>query len=638
MMLTLIETTDQVRWLDQHPENPAAGGELLALTPTAAFACQQLSKKYLKLEDRAHVSKRLGEYVSALADYVEWEAWLDGWAQHTVPEFGASGFRPARDVTFLLQLLHAEIWSAVVSMGEFLDATRPSRVAFWQPQILDVPWYLHPSVYALPALLPSIARSRGIGVADLSCEAPGLEAVSKAGAPPGWVKRIGKWARQEWRASPVYSEWMAIRSGGRGYFQHLHRETPRILISGTAYDIVFVANELRRQGIRIAQIPDELPPPRLFSSPARVSSEFDSALVAAGERLFQEPDLWRPLDRLKLDHVSLWSKPLYFWWHRLVPELWLRFQAVRKTLERGGYSAMLTWDTTGSSLSSAAANAAGTLAIPRFVYQHGGSSGNDAKIWQMSLRQCDGLLLYGQGTADELRESVPTYLESSARLVPVGSARLDRIRLQHRPKTARKLRDKLRGGDNRPIILYVPTVFGTYGRSISDLAGYPEVSYFELQQSILKLWLEAPGVRLLYKDLIVANDPNRVMPDFIRQKIPNGMVTYHPLTQLMRAVDAIVVDHAITALGEVLLTQKPLVVYLPKPNAAGPDAVRLLKKRAVIAETSDEFQAAVRLLLKAGRYPEVENPNTEFLEKYCTHLNDGYSAKRAASALLAGVR
>jgi len=102
----------------------------------------------------------------------------------------------------------------------------------------------------------------------------------------------------------------------------------------------------------------------------------------------------------------------------------------------------------------------------------------------------------------------------------------------------------------------------------------------------------------------------------------------------MWAVDAIIVDHVVTAIGEVLLTPKPLLVYMPHPHLSSPQAKMMLEKRATVAETPAEFVAQVRAFLQAGKYLELENPDTEFLRTYCTHLDDGLSAQRAADVIL----
>jgi len=284
-----------------------------------------------------------------------------------------------------------------------------------------------------------------------------------------------------------------------------------------------------------------------------------------------------------------------------------------------------------------ACQAALTEKVSRWALQHGGSTGSDAKIWQMYLRQSDAFLVAGEGTAQELELNRPAFLYPHTRFTPVGSSRLDKLRRLHSMARSQRLRIKLQAGDPKPIILYIPTSFGTYGRAVSDLAAFPEVSYLELQQSILRLWNEVPGVRLLYKDLIVANDLNRVMPVFIEKYVPNATVTHKRLTDLMWAVDAIIVDHAITALSEVLLTTKRLVVFMPRPNASSPEAKALLEKRATVADTPAEFVKCVRAFLGAGDFSDLADPNDEFLRSYCTHANDGRSAERAASAIVDGI-
>jgi hypothetical protein len=182
--------------------------------------------------------------------------------------------------------------------------------------------------------------------------------------------------------------------------------------------------------------------------------------------------------------------------------------------------------------------------------------------------------------------------------------------------------------------MYVPTIFGTYGRSISDIAGLPDVSYLELLLRVLGLWKETPDVRLLYKDFAVANDSTRVIPEFIAGNIPNGSVTTRRLSDLAWAVDGIVLDHAITALSEVLLTRKRLVVYLAKPHKSSPEAVGMLRKRATVAETPEEFISSVKSFLTAGDFSEISTPNDEALLMYATHMNDGQSAARAAKAII----
>jgi hypothetical protein len=178
---------------------------------------------------------------------------------------------------------------------------------------------------------------------------------------------------------------------------------------------------------------------------------------------------------------------------------------------------------------------------------------------------------------------------------------------------------------------------GVWGKSLSDETGYADVAYFELQERIIRLFAGFPHVRLLYKDVPSPTVWNPI-PDLIRREIPNGRAVFAPrLAELVWAVDAIILDHVITALGEALLTRKQMVVYdpyLPGNTLEPPEAKTLLRKRAVVAETPDEFVEAVRSFLIANDFSEINMPNDEFLRAYSTHLNDSRSAQRAVDEIL----
>ncbi len=75
------------------------------------------------------------------------------------------------------------------------------------------------------------------------------------------------------------------------------------------------------------------------------------------------------------------------------------------------------------------------------------------------------------------------------------------------------------------------------------------------------------------------------------------------------------------------------------PNLAGhafepPEAQVLLRKRAIVAETPDEFVEVVRTFLSTNDFTEMNAPNDGFLRAYSTHLNDGSSAERAVNEIL----
>ncbi len=635
--LTMLETVHQAHWLADHGIEHGLSGGILAVTPAAAYACQKLGLTYLKLEDYAQVAKRQIEYTSVMPYYLEWEAWLDEWAQQAVPIFGENHFRPASAITHLLHTLFAEIWATAVNLHEFIQATQPAHIALWLPRIINLPWHLHPSVSPLTTLAPTLVSAHNIPIVDLAGYAPTLAPVSDVPQGPSGIRRWVEWAKHLIVQHPLIAEVLATRYfRPSDHLKSLLSDAPYILVSGYGYDLPPLVRDLRRQGARIVIVPNRLPPIRLTTPP--LPSELKDTLAITSRQLLREPRLWELLEKCGIGHAVLWELALCHWWHNLVPELWRNYQHTCQTLRKHRYTAFVSWESGGNTLSGVISNAAECQGLHRYIYQHGSSSEIDARNWQAYLRHSETFLVYGQGSAEKLNQTCPTFMQPCARIIPVGSARLDALCNQSRTQS-RRLRLKLQAGDIRPLILYIPTHFAAYGRSTSsELAPYPVVSYFELQQAILKLWNETPDVRLVYKDFAVANDPTRIMSDFVRDHIANAIVTNRRLPELIWAVDAIVLDHVITAIGEALLTNKPMVVYFPQAESPESQAKALLRKRAAVAETPEEFIKQVRAFLQAGQYTELKNPNTEFLEAYSTHLNDGNSAQRAAAILMGKTR
>jgi hypothetical protein len=633
-VLTVLETRPQVEWYVENRRNQIGSSAVLALTATAAYACQELSLPYLKLEEHCQYARRFSEYEQILRDFIEWETWLDNWAQHNVEEFRGTGFRPANAVTFLLQFLLSEIWATTTNLREFLTATKPNKVVYWSPQRIQVPWWLHPNVTPATVLLKN-AVTEDIELVDLSHELPALSPQPPVLLTLPLRARVPGWIKAYLRESSLFSKIETIqRFGLKPFLARPKGNDARILVSGSGYDLEPVILQLFASGARVSRLRDNLS--SVESGPAlkSVSQSLHNQLVDAWPKLSEEPRLWQPLNKWKISKTELLSSTLHFWWRNTVPVLWHRYQQVTHSIERKRITALVTVDAGATTWGGPSCQAAFASGVPRFIFQHGGTIGADACIWQTFLRSSDAFLAWGEGVTEDLERTCPPFFTDSGRVVSVGAGRLDRLRRRNSTRSVKKVREVLQRGDPRPIIMYVPTIFGTYGRAISDIAGLPDVSYLELLQNVLGLWKETPGVRLLYKDFAVVNDWTRVVPHFINAKIPNGTVTRHRLSDLAWAVDAIVLDHPLTALSEVLLTSKPLVVYVPKPHKSSPETIALLRKRATVAETQEEFINAVKRLLRLRDFSEVPMPNDEVLCKYGTHTNDGCSAARAAKVIL----
>lgn len=628
-----VETAQQATWLaGQSSEYDLCRWTLVAANPEVLYACQRLGLKYSKFEDFVAIGSRRAEYSEALEQFLTWRTWLDDWARHRIPEFGRTAFKPAESASFILSRIHAEIWATGRSLDEFFKSTRPEIVALWYPIINGVPLHLQPKITPLVMLAADAARQRGVLVHDLATESSHL--APAADAPPtqeGLRARIRRYLLE----GRLRGGAAALRSGGlRDALRALlpmSKHTKRVLACGFGYDLQRLVMELRRANVEVDQISDVL------HGHEEMSVEAFRDLEEATGDLLREGRFWQLVERCGVGRTLLWEAPLKRWWTGLVPRHWSAYLAAENQFRRRKYDALVLSNVGNAGSGGAISSAASAAGVRTYLYQHGGSADRDSRSLNVYVTAPDTLLVYGEGTAADLAETKPPYIDRFSAVKAVGSATLDEIRRKGQTERHHRLRKTLRGGDPRPLVLYVPTHFGGYGRSIGhDLAGYPAASYFELIERVLALWKSADGVRLVYKDFIVANDTTRVVPQFIQDEIPGAIVTVVPVRDLMWAVDAIVVDHVTTAALEVLLTDKPCVFYMPSATPQATRARGLLSKAAVVENTPDRFIEAVGQLLANQPFRRVENRNREFLVAYGTHLDDRASARRAADAVIRG--
>jgi hypothetical protein len=624
--LVIVETERQVEWAIARRPSLLTDGLVIAATPDAAHACQKAGIGYSRIEDLTALGRRRSEYKEGLHEYLAWEAWVDEWARQCVPEFGRTSFMPAQGASLSLQMVHAEIWSTGRCLAELFDKLKPDTVTLWRPLILGVPSYLQPAVNPMVVLAADMAVQRGIPVRDLAAETPELRVVASVQRNDG-IRSALRHALFNGRIRQVAAAY--VRGGVGDALRCLvpvWMKRDAVLVCGFGYDVQGLVLELRRTGVAVRQVPE---PPGVQP----VDDVFLRSLEGVAQRLLAEPRFWEPVERCGVARTDLWKEPVLHWWRGILPATWSSFLAAQRHFRKSSYRAVVIAGVNEQQEGPMAA-AAKESAIPTFLYQHGGSSDLDSLELMGWLRGADTMLLYGEGTAADLSETLPTYASDTASLVAVGSARLDEIAARRKVPAREQLRAELQNGDSRPLVLYVPTHFSQYARAIGELADLPVVSYFEMLQGVLSLWKDAPGVRLVYKDFRVANDQSRLMPDFIRDNIPNAIVTSQRITDLMWSVDAIVVDHVITAAAEVLVTNKPCVFFMPSQTAQAKRARGLLAARARVATTGEEFVESVRELLDRTEFPPLESIDRRFLAAYGTHLDDCGSAKRAVRAIM----
>ncbi|MBP62393.1 MAG: hypothetical protein CMJ62_12810 [Planctomycetaceae bacterium] len=665
--MVFCETAYQVSGLLDH-KLPARS--IVALTPEAAYECQMKGVPYLKLDDFYDPNDLIAQHETAFADEVAWADSVDAFVQEAIPEFAEAQFAPARCTFQSLQSLLDEFFVGAFVLESFLERSNPETIAYWSSQLIQ-PDNISPTISIYPRILPHCAGYKDIRlqILDELIPAPtsprcfGSQVVSRPDAPSGETIRRRPWRiglqrlrDRLIRFSPTLANEFRLlyRFGFKQCARSLFRfsvSPQRVLVLGGGYDLAPTAVALRAKGCclewwgsslsPLQQAPDGTGAVAPCENGSAQETEMLRRLRSLWPVLKEDDAFWIPWTKWGIGRNAYAEALLANWWLDVVPPMWTAFSRARAKFAETRYAAVAAAEAgSGGAVNAAILQAAGANGIPRVVYQHGSSSRISSRLWISALRHSERHLVYGSGTKEQLTECLPQHPVDRGEVQAVGSARLDALRVNRSPRDARYLRAKLRHDDARPLILYVPTLSGGYGRLVHDLGGYPDVSYFELEQRVTSVFSEFRDVRLLYKEFTVLNSLWSPIPSWIQRQVPNGEICPPSLrlTDLMWAVDAIIVDHAITALGEVLLTSKPLIVYDP-PDPHGllerPEAKRLLRKRATVAECPDEFVACVRSFLAANDFTEVQSPDEEFLAAYGTYMNDGRSASRAADAILA---
>jgi hypothetical protein len=151
--------------------------------------------------------------------------------------------------------------------------------------------------------------------------------------------------------------------------------------------------------------------------------------------------------------------------------------------------------------------------------------------------------------------------------------------------------------------------------------------YFEMLVEISRLFSEFPDVQFIYKPF--PELPPDPAVKIFKQNCPNCKITSEYLVYEIALIsDGIVVDFPSTALLEVLLTDKPVIVFSDKRFICLlAEAREILSKRAVVEEEITGFFNSLRQFISSD-LKILKNSDRSFLKAYGTFLDDGKSAER----------
>lgn len=166
----------------------------------------------------------------------------------------------------------------------------------------------------------------------------------------------------------------------------------------------------------------------------------------------------------------------------------------------------------------------------------------------------------------------------------------------------------------------------------------PEVAYARFQREIVRVFERYPNIRLLLKPPIQGRYPTVANPllDWLKGRTNANLELIEDarLDEVLDRADAFIIDSPSTPLLYLVATEKPFLAYWDRVvYRAVPEAAALLRKRAVYAETREEFFESLERFLQQEDWTLPKPVNDEFLVEYCTCATDGRSAERCAAFL-----
>ncbi|MDA2936664.1 hypothetical protein MYX75_00155 [Acidobacteria bacterium AH-259-A15] len=603
----------------------------IAITPDAAWELQERKISFQKCEDFYDESDLTGHSERILNLEEKWTRWVDGYLQRLVPEFQELDFRPAHSYFYFLKILIDELFMVSFIIEHILSSRTSDLIFFKTSRNSDINSDLifRESLYS--QILPLFATKYKVETMGLDYPFDKRDPVClDRRQEPQLLERLREVGRSLAPRSLLEQRRLIKRHGWKEFLGLITGPScdRTVLVVHDAYDISPLDLEARRRGLCFEVWSEVV---RRSNVRLEGTADFASQLSSIWDSLVEETFFWTPFKYSDVDLRPVAEPRLSFWWRNVIPKMWMVFIHARQVLKDSRPSVVLApWANRWRE--ATVLQAARSLRIPTVVYQHGGFGGNcEYPLWEFTdLAQADYMFFYGSGTADYYRERIGRFKERRAEPVVVGSSRLDALRNSRRNLLGGRLMD-LFDGPRRPIVLYVPDMLKGYRRCLS-YGEYPDVSYFELQLDMIELFREYPNIYFVYK--VFPGEKNPISTAKVKVS-SNCRVTYDILLpQLIWVADLVIFDIPSTGLLEGLLTRNKIIVYADKRSIRmTSQAKKLLRRRAILAESPADYLNKVRQVLTSGDFSKEPLSNNDFLKAYGTHLNDGRSIERAVEAL-----
>ncbi len=579
----------------------------VAGSPQAIYQCKMMKLPYLNIDNFYDISIFLASDETML----EYQAYvfkeIDQFLQEKIPDFKDFDFCPAGEYFFFLKVLCDMLFRAAVGISHLMLNTDIQHLYFFPAKEQKIDNTLFPGIEVYKMCLPLFCKTYEIShsvLEPLGCEAFVLK---KEKNPVRRFLSEKKKILKNFLTTPLLfnrSDYVLFKQG---------------------YDVDYLIEVLRKNRQPVFSFDDILKNCRSEQGAQEILEKLQP-LKSGVYDIFHKHRffVWAGVDLFPV------AEPyIDFWYGSIVPEMWASFTEARNFFKGRRPLAVVLfspWNVCDFGILHAAKN----LGIPRITYQHGGFEGIcEYTIYDMTeLRQCDYRFVYGEGVSDYFRHRTEKYKEKMAELIPVGSARLDSLSVSAFDET--DLRKILGINKEKKVVLYIPTSY-QYNWYMSREA-YLSCLYFEFLYGLCDIFLEFRGIEFIYKPF--PELPEDPMIKVFSPKLKNCRIVRNlSVPRLASISDAIIVDIPSTALLEVLLSDKPVLVFSDRRFISIRDEARkLLEKRAMVSQETDDFYRKLKEFLSSD-FSSIKNNDRDFLKVYGTYLDDGKSLERASNKL-----
>lgn len=628
----ICQSNRQVLWLLEHPEYSGNISRWIAANPSACWELKQHNIPFSSLAE-TQVNKSRGDIESLQQDQVRWAQKVDEVLQGKIPGCESGDFSPAKNYLYYLK----NTWDTILNRADLLESVTKSTsldnlIYFTNPHPVHYGDDLTMDGSVLSECIPPWADHHGIRLTPLQAPSGDLVWQPQVHTRPGIRQRITSFI-----PASVRTEIESIHHDPGEYLSGIHpvflgsgpKNRKGTIIVRASYDMTpEISGLLRGKGYRL--LPFKLAVSR-------------SCRYARSPRLCDQvfAEVWKDLTNTDwFFYPGGWQKwslrpvlePLFSsFWSMILPRIWTGFTGSQTYLQHQRPRALCVpsiWGPEETGFVMAAHNEN----VPVIFYQHGACMGDiENSIWDLTDSWYgDFQLVYGEGSARYLGSRKTA---SPPRPVPVGSARLDLVSQGISDKKRSLIRESIPGGADVPLVVYVPgVVFNNFFRYTHQ--NLRDCNNFETRSRMAEVFHDHPELRFVYKTFISqGHNPTLEMLDATCPEC--SIIDSIPLTELQWAADLLIHEIPCTAMFEGLVTDKPMIVFVDSAiYTMNPHAKEILKKRSMVAETGNDFVEQVRQFLEDGDFSPIRAPDREFIREFCTHLDDGRSAQRAADEIV----